>query len=95
MRRVRRLAWLIVCGLLLVSGAVTIAGTFQATISGEFASAGAGGAQADAPVIIGVPPAGDVPWELLIVAWALLGAALLSRGARKRPLLDEVIDNGI
>jgi hypothetical protein len=31
-----------------------------------------------------LPEAGDAPWELLVAAWALLGAALLSRGARKR-----------
>jgi len=33
------------------------------------------------------PPAagGGAPWNMLLASWALLGAALLSRGARKRP----------
>jgi len=31
-----------------------------------------------------LPEAGDTPWELLAVAWALWGAAVLSRGARRR-----------
>ncbi len=30
-----------------------------------------------------LPQAGEAPWELLIAAWSLLGAALLSRGARR------------
>ena len=125
MRRIRRLACLLFCGLLLASGLVTIAGTFHATVSGVPASAGSGGAQADGqrhglaaasllrpyqleddarvlgmdrsyskhgpiptavPGIFGALSASDVPWELLIAAWALLGAALLSRGAHMRPV---------
>ena len=31
-----------------------------------------------------LPQAREAPWELLIAAWALLGAALLSRGARRQ-----------
>jgi len=67
LRRLCRLAWLIVCGLLLAGAAATIAGTFQATSSGMPASAGPGGAQADDQLYA-------------------LGAALLSRGAHKRPV---------
>jgi len=112
------------------SGGTTIAGTFQATVSGVATDGAFSGTPTDGRIHgLGVatspteyqltvdatvasdgrsfsgtwsdsdgrsgdyrgvrrsetlPEAGNAPWEMLIAAWALLGAAVLSRGARKR-----------